>query len=84
MGLAVVAHFQCLLPLLIEWTDASDVETRIAAIEALHIIVSSAWPRIGQHSTILADCLTVQSENARVKEEKLAWKKLAEALKWAA
>ena len=84
MGLAIVAHFQRLLPLLIEWTDASDVETRIGAIEALHIIVSSTWPRIGQHSTLLADFLTVQSENARVKEEELAWEKLAEALKCAA
>ena len=52
-GLASVKYFARLLPLLLQWTDATDRPTRLGALGALHSLVLKTWPRMIAHCTIL-------------------------------
>ncbi len=54
MKIAIVGHFSRLMPLLIAWNDASDLETRSAAKELLADIADLTWPRTGYMYSMLA------------------------------
>jgi hypothetical protein len=53
MGLASVRAFARLLPLLLEWVHAPDQDTRLAALAALHAVLSRTWPRLPAHASLI-------------------------------
>ena len=53
MGLASVRSFARLLPLLLEWVHAPDQDTRLAALRALHAVLSTTWPRLPAHAGLI-------------------------------
>ncbi|BDA44453.1 Uncharacterized protein At2g39910 at C-terminar half [Coccomyxa sp. Obi] len=53
MGLASVRHFSRLLPLLLEWLHAPDLDTRLAAAPVLHAVLKHTWPRLPAHAGLL-------------------------------
>ena len=53
MGLATVRAFSRLLPLLLEWVHAPDLDTRLAALRALRSVLARAWPRLPAHASLI-------------------------------
>lgn len=53
MGLASVRSFSRLLPLLLDWVHAPDVDTRLAALPVLHAVLKHTWPRLPAHASII-------------------------------
>ena len=53
MGLASVRYFSRLLPLLLEWLHAVDLDTRLAALPVLHTVLKHTWPRLPAHASII-------------------------------
>lgn len=53
MGLASVRFFSRLLPLLLEWVHAPDMDTRLAALPVLHAVLKHTWPRLPAHASII-------------------------------
>lgn len=53
MGLASVRHFSRLLPLLLEWLHAPDMDTRLAAAPVLHAVLKHTWPRLPAHADLI-------------------------------
>jgi hypothetical protein len=53
MGLATVRHFSRLMPLLLEWIHAPDLNTRLAALQALHTVAARTWPRLPAHASLI-------------------------------
>lgn len=63
MGLALVRHFSRLLPLLLEWVSATDVDTRLAALPVLHVVLQRTWPRMPAHAHLI--CQHLLQEHAQ-------------------
>ena len=53
MGLASVRHFSRLLPLLLEWLHAPDMDSRLAAAPVLHAVLKHTWPRLPAHAGVI-------------------------------
>ena len=53
MGLALAAHFKRLMPLLLGWTRARDVDTVVGALRALHAVLQCTWPRMPAHAMLI-------------------------------
>ena len=65
MGLATVRAFSRLLPLLLEWVHAPDLDTRIAALRTLRSVLARAWPRLPAHASLIWQHIAREYESER-------------------
>lgn len=49
----MVRHFHRLMPLLLEWMHAPDLETRLAAVKVLRTVLTRTWPRLPAHASLI-------------------------------
>jgi hypothetical protein len=87
LGLALVADFSRLLPLLLEWCLAAAKPVRARALRAVEALVAATWPRAPAHAAIMwrALCRAYEDEVAlsgRPEEEVLAAAAAAATAVW--
>ncbi len=53
LGLCLVRHFARLMPLLLHWVHAHDLESRVAALHYLASVTRQCWPRMPVHVPLI-------------------------------
>ena len=57
MKISVVGHNSKMIPLLLQWCQGPDSETRVAALAFLLEVVNVSWPRLRQAGMLLSNTI---------------------------